>query len=169
MWYSYPSVFEQTPKNMNAQETYIKWCVVGPPYSEVSNPWVWWAKCISPQHSLTRNDFLSFSFHFFFFLGLHLWQMEVPGLGVESELKLLAYAIATLNPNCICNIYCSLWQHWVLNPLSHQGTHIKLLTSHCVCVHVYNIYTYIHIHIYTFQYTFQKMTILSNFLFVFFF
>ena len=28
-------------------------------------------------------------------LGLHLWHMEVPRLGVESELSLLAYATAT--------------------------------------------------------------------------
>ena len=32
---------------------------------------------------------------FFFFLQPHQWSMEVPGLGVESELQLLAYARAT--------------------------------------------------------------------------
>ena len=32
---------------------------------------------------------------FIVFLGLHLWHMEVPGLGVESQMQLLAYAIAT--------------------------------------------------------------------------
>ena len=31
----------------------------------------------------------------FVFLGLHPWHMEVPGLGVESELQLLAYTTAT--------------------------------------------------------------------------
>ena len=31
----------------------------------------------------------------FFFLLLHLQHMEVPGLGVESELQLLVYTIAT--------------------------------------------------------------------------
>ena len=30
-------------------------------------------------------------FFFVFFLGLHPWHMEVPRLGVESELQLLAY------------------------------------------------------------------------------
>ena len=37
------------------------------------------------------------SFFFFFFLGLHLRHMEVPRLGVKSELQPLAYvtAIAT--------------------------------------------------------------------------
>ena len=33
-------------------------------------------------------------FFFFFFLGPYLWHMEVPRLGVESELQLLAYATA---------------------------------------------------------------------------
>ena len=46
--------------------------------------------------------------------------MEVPRLGVESELQLLAYttAIATLDPSCVCNLHHSSWQHWILNPLS---------------------------------------------------
>ena len=32
---------------------------------------------------------------FFVFLGPHLQQMEVPRLGIESELQLLAYTTAT--------------------------------------------------------------------------
>ena len=39
--------------------------------------------------------FLTFVFNpwnaFFFFFNTALWHMEVPGLGVESELQLLAY------------------------------------------------------------------------------
>ena len=35
------------------------------------------------------------SFFFLIFLGLHLGHKEVPRLGVESELLMLAYAIAT--------------------------------------------------------------------------
>ena len=44
--------------------------------------------------------------------GVHLWQMEVPRLGVESELQLLAYATATaiLDLSCICDLHCSLRQ-----------------------------------------------------------
>ena len=43
--------------------------------------------------------------------------MEVPRLGVESELQLLAYdtAAATWDPSRICD---SSWQPWILNPLS---------------------------------------------------
>ena len=45
----------------------------------------------------------------FVFLGLHLWHMEVPGLGVESELYLLAYttATATRDPSRTCNLHHS--------------------------------------------------------------
>ena len=41
---------------------------------------------------ITTLFFVLFSFCF---LGLHLWYVEVPRLGVKSELQLLAYAIAT--------------------------------------------------------------------------
>ena len=34
-------------------------------------------------------------FFFFFFFAPHLWPMEVPRLGVESELEPLAYITAT--------------------------------------------------------------------------
>ena len=36
---------------------------------------------------------------FFFFLGPHLWHIEVPRLGVQLELQLLAYATATAIPD----------------------------------------------------------------------
>ena len=41
------------------------------------------------------------SFHFFFFsfLGLYLRPVEVPGLGVHSELQLQTYATATAMPD----------------------------------------------------------------------
>ena len=34
-------------------------------------------------------------FPFFFFLRPHPWHMEVPRLGIKSEMQLLAYTIAT--------------------------------------------------------------------------
>ena len=57
---------------------------------------------------------------FFFFLGPHLPQMGVPRLGRESELQLLATAIATATPDPrhICNLYHSLKQRRILNSLS---------------------------------------------------
>ena len=57
---------------------------------------------------------------FFFFLGLHPWYMEVPRLGVELELQLLAYttASATTDLSCICDLHHSSQQHQILNSLS---------------------------------------------------
>ena len=48
----------------------------------------------------------------FCFLGLHLQQIELPRLGIESELQLLAYTTATAaqDPSCISNLHCSLQQ-----------------------------------------------------------
>ena len=43
--------------------------------------------------------------------------MEVPGLGAESELRLLAYATVMPDPSHLCNLHPSLRQHWILNPL----------------------------------------------------
>ena len=42
----------------------------------------------------------------FFFLGLHPLHMEVPRLGVELELELPAYAIATTmpDPSWVCGL-----------------------------------------------------------------
>ena len=59
--------------------------------------------------------------------------MEVPRLGIKAELLLLAYttASATPDPSHICNLHRSLWQHWILNPLSEarDQTCILLDTS----------------------------------------
>ena len=70
---------------------------------------------------------------FFVFLGLHLRHMEVPGLGIESELQLLAYttATATPDPKYICDLYHSSWQHQILNLLSktRDRTYIFMDTS----------------------------------------
>ena len=46
--------------------------------------------------------------------------MDVPVLGVKSELQMPAYATATAMQDLshICNLHHILWQHWVLNPLS---------------------------------------------------
>ena len=45
---------------------------------------------------------------------------EVPRLEIELELQLLAYTtgIAVPDPSCIYDLHCSLWQCWILNPLS---------------------------------------------------
>ena len=61
---------------------------------------------------------LGFIFVFSFFLGPHLQHMEVPRLGVESELQLSACATATATPDLshVCNLHRSSPQHRILNP-----------------------------------------------------
>ena len=46
--------------------------------------------------------------------------MEIPRLGVELELELLVYTIATLmqDPSLVCDLHHSLWQRQILKPLS---------------------------------------------------
>ena len=84
---------------------------------------------------------LLFYFYFlaFVFLGPHLRHMEVPRLGVELKLQLLAHAtaIAMQDPSCICDPHHSSWQCQILNPLSEarDGTHNLMIPSqihfHC--------------------------------------
>ena len=53
---------------------------------------------------------------FFFFLGPHLWHMEVPGPGMESELQRPAYTTATLDRSHY-ELHPSSQQCRILNPL----------------------------------------------------
>ena len=66
----------------------------------------------------------------FFLLGLHLQHQEVPRLGVESELQLLACTTATTtqDPSYSCDLHHSSWQRWILNPLSkaRNGTQVLM-------------------------------------------
>ena len=57
--------------------------------------------------------------------------MEVPRLGIELELQLLAYATATQDPSCVCNLYHSSQQCQIFNPLSQarDWTHVLMNTS----------------------------------------
>ena len=70
-------------------------------------------------NSVEQAYMYSFSHFFFFFKGLHLWHMEVPRLGLESELQLPAYTTATVmpDPSCICNQHHISQQCCILNPL----------------------------------------------------
>jgi len=57
--------------------------------------------------------------------------MEVPRLGVRSELQLQAYTTATamLDLSHICDLHCNLRQHWILNPLSKAKDGTRILTE----------------------------------------
>ena len=75
---------------------------------------------------------------FFVFLGPHPQHMEVPRLGVKSELQLLAYntATATQNPSHICNLHHSLQPCQISNPLSEARDWIQVITDTSqVCYH----------------------------------
>ena len=56
---------------------------------------------------------------FFGFFFLHLRHMEVPRLGVKSELELPACTTATMKPvlSYVCDLHHSTGQCWILNPL----------------------------------------------------
>ena len=56
-------------------------------------------RSLSPSNALCGRNIR------FFFLGPHLQHLEVPRLGVESELHLLAHttATATRDPRCVCH------------------------------------------------------------------
>ena len=55
--------------------------------------------------------------------------MEVPGLGVKSELQLLAYATATIMPDLshIWDLPHSLWQYRILNQVSKVRNQTRIL------------------------------------------
>ena len=73
---------------------------------------------------------------FVFFLGPHPWHMEVPRLGVKSELQLPAYATATAmwNFSCVCDLHHNSRQCCILDPLgkARDQTHV-LVDSRQIC------------------------------------
>ena len=80
--------------------------------------------------------FLFFKFFYFFcFLGPHLWHVEVPRLGIELELQLLADTIATAmwDPSHVCNLQHSSRKHWILNPSEAGDRTHNLMDTSWVC------------------------------------
>ena len=65
--------------------------------------------------------FLFYLFIYFCFLGMPLRHMEVPRLGIESELQLLATDTAIPDPSHLCNLHHSLRPCWILDPFIEQG------------------------------------------------
>ena len=63
------------------------------------------------------------------FLGLHLWHMEVPRLGVKSELQLPAYTKATAmwDLRRICDLHHISQPHQIPNPLSEARDRTRIL------------------------------------------
>ena len=76
--------------------------------------------------------FHKYVFFFIFilcFLGPHLRHMEVPRLGVKSELQLPTTATVTAmpDPSHVCNLYHSSQQRWILNTLNEARDRIRIL------------------------------------------
>ena len=71
------------------------------------------------------------SVFFLVFLGLHLPHMEVPRLGIQLELQLLAYTTATAMQHLsrVCNLPHSSWQHRILNPQNEAGDRTCILVD----------------------------------------
>ena len=87
---------------------------------------------------LTKVYYYYYYYYHFCFLGPHSWHMEVPRLGVKSELQGLASDTATATPDLsrICNLNHSSEQHHILNPLSEarDRTYVLMYTSQdCYC------------------------------------
>ena len=64
--------------------------------------------------------------------------MEVPRLGVKSELQLPAFATATAKwyPRHICDLRHTLQQHQILNPLSKARDRTCILTDTSQVLHL---------------------------------
>ena len=72
------------------------------------------------------------------FLGPLPRRVEVPRLGVSSELQQTAYARATamLDPSRVCYLHHSSQQHQILNPLSKARDQIRnLMVPSLICFH----------------------------------
>ena len=79
--------------------------------------------------------FIYLFIYLFSFLGPHLQHMEVPKLGVESELQLPAYVPATAMPapTLVCDLRHSSQQCQILNPLSETRDQTHILTETTPC------------------------------------
>ena len=75
--------------------------------------------CIIQKNSKFQQHNFIF-IYYYYFLGPHPWHMEVPRLGVWSELQLPACVTAIAMPDSshICDLHQSSWQSQILNPLS---------------------------------------------------
>ena len=115
-------------------ETREKWnplppCTGEKPYTWLASFWM----ALPNSYCLPGNFFsvcvfnspLSGHVHFFFLfsLGLHLQHMEVLRLGVELELQLPAYTVATAtwDPSHVWDLHHSSWQHRIPSPLERPG------------------------------------------------
>ena len=82
--------------------------------------YAWWRSTLHPGTEEMPAQLFFFLVVFCPFSGPHQQHIEVPRLGVQSELLLpaCARATATPDPSSICDLHHSSGQRWILNPLS---------------------------------------------------
>ena len=101
-------------------------CPMGHPFSLVQDDrWI-------PNSLTSINQYSGFShIFFFFFLRPYSRHMEVPRLGVESELELPACATPTVMRDLshVCHLHHSSRQCWILNPLSEVKDQTRVFTD----------------------------------------
>ena len=72
--------------------------------------------------------------------------MEVPRIGVESELQLLAYTTATATQDLshVCNLHHSSWQRRMLNLLSgpKDRAHILMVSAEPQLLHDFQLFVF---------------------------
>ena len=79
-------------------------------------------KYLAYTSTLHKNTDGSVGFFFFFgSLGPHWRHIDIPRLEAELELQLLAYATATQDLSCVCDLHHSSRQHWIPNPPERPG------------------------------------------------
>ena len=89
---------------------------------------LWWSTKHSPYFKKSSQCFIYVCI--FSFPGPKLWHVEVPGLGVQSELQPPAHASATATSDrsLICALCHSPQHPRILYPLSEARDRIRLLT-----------------------------------------
>ena len=122
--------FSASRSELSLLEVAYKWVLF---FQSIWPPYIFWL-----EHLVLLLIFLLFFIFYFCFLGLHLGHMEVPRLGVEWKLQLLAYstAIATSDLSYICNLHHSSQLHQILNPLSEARDRTQnLIAPSQICFH----------------------------------
>ena len=97
----------------------------------------WVKRICHPEIQIRYFGILIIWFVFVFvFLGPNPQHTELPRLGIESELQLLAYTTSTAMQasGCICGLlHCSLRQCQILNPLSEASDPPLVLMEPSCC------------------------------------
>ena len=110
-------------------------------------------------HCEKKKFLLLFSFFFFFFFCL--FRATLAAYGGSQARGLIGGAglhhshsnadTATPDPSCICDLHCSSWQQWILNPLNEardwtrilMDTRWVLIPLCCVCHWIQSFCTFL--------------------------